>query len=552
MTQSLYRRHRSPTFAALIGQEHVTTTLRNQVIGKTVAHGYLFTGIRGTGKTSAARILARAVNCLAVKDGEPCNTCESCTAILEGRAMDVIEIDAASNRGIDEMRSLRERVHFLPAMLTTKVYIIDEAHMLTTEAWNAFLKTLEEPPDHVVFVLATTEPQRVPETVRSRVQRFDFRRLSLEELGSHVKSIAKAEGRDLDGDAADVIARAAHGSARDALSLLEYVVAFVPEVDGHVTAEAVRAALGLADPARIGALVDRLAAQDAAGLFAALDELFDLGVDPRQIVRQVGELVKTCARTALIARGESVDGVDTAALPASSWVELLDAVLKREATLRHASDPRSEVEFLFLAALVTLDSRNGSGEAVPLAAAPAPPAAPAAQHVVKNTAAPHPEPAEPVVDTHQAAVVEQRVSTPSPSTGIPQGNELWKQAVERVQRVDAMLAGIMRDCQVEDMSQGTLRIRPSYAFHHARLTVPEKRNALLATLSALNPEVTDIEIVFDADAGKGSASTAPTADEVARQVTDLFPGSQITKSRLRDPSFESSNRSADTSPSPAE
>ncbi|MGC8460845.1 MAG: DNA polymerase III subunit gamma/tau [Candidatus Dormibacteria bacterium] len=548
MTQSLYRRHRSPTFAALIGQDHVTTTLRNQVIGGAVSHGYLFTGIRGTGKTSAARILARAVNCLDPHEGEPCNTCESCTAILEGRSMDVIEIDAASNRGIDEMRSLRERVHFLPAMLRTKVYIIDEAHMLTTEAWNAFLKTLEEPPDHVVFVLATTEPQRVPETVRSRVQRFDFRRLSLSELTAHVEHIGKEEGRILETEAADVIARAAHGSARDALSLLEYVVAFVPEVDGHVTSEAVRAALGLADPARIAALVEYLATQDAHGLFSALDDLFDLGVDPRQIVRQVGELVMACARASLLPKGGEVQGVDPARLPASAWVEILDTVLKHEGTLRYAPDPRSEVEFLFLTALV---SRN-SQETVP-GTLPAPSRS-ADTPMVKLPDSPSATAgSSTAVEKPRDSLETEPDKEPGPqAAGATLGKDLWKQAVERVQRMDAMLAGIMRDCTIDGFSQGTLTIRPSYAFHYQRLNVPEKRNALLAVLSEMNPDVTTIEIVFNADEAKGPTSSAPLADEVARQVTDLFPGSQITKSRLRDPSLESSNQSADRSPSPAE
>ncbi len=175
---ALYRRYRSARFADLVGQDVIATTLRNEVRAGSLAHAYLFTGIRGTGKTSTARILARAVNCLAPRDGEPCNECSACKEILDGSSVDVLEIDAASNRGIDEMRDLREKVKYLPASLRRKVYIIDEAHMLTTEAWNAFLKTLEEPPAHVLFVLATTEPHKVPETVRSRVQRFDFRRVA--------------------------------------------------------------------------------------------------------------------------------------------------------------------------------------------------------------------------------------------------------------------------------------------------------------------------------------------------------------------------------------
>src|ERR1700680_519703 len=188
---ALYRRYRSLRFADLIGQDVIATTLRNEVRAGTLAHAYLFTGIRGTGKTSTARILARAVNCLDLQDGEPCNRCSACLEITDGSSVDVLEIDAASNRGIDEMRDLREKVKYLPASLRRKVYIIDEAHMLTTEAWNAFLKTLEEPPAHVLFVLATTEPHKVPETVRSRVRRFDFRRVLTTDIAAHLTSVAE-------------------------------------------------------------------------------------------------------------------------------------------------------------------------------------------------------------------------------------------------------------------------------------------------------------------------------------------------------------------------
>ena len=174
---ALYRTYRSARLDELIGQEHIVRTLGNELRAGSLAHAYLFAGIRGTGKTSAARIIARAVNCAAPVGGEPCNACAACLEILDGSAVDVLEIDAASNRGIDEMRDLRDKVRYLPARLRTKVYIIDEAHMLTSEAWNAFLKTLEEPPPHVLFILCTTEPHKVPETVRSRVQRFDFRRV---------------------------------------------------------------------------------------------------------------------------------------------------------------------------------------------------------------------------------------------------------------------------------------------------------------------------------------------------------------------------------------
>src|SRR6202011_2658103 len=198
MTIALYRRYRPDRFADLIGQEVVARTLLNEVRAGGVAHAYLFAGVRGTGKTSTARILARAVNCLAPEDGEPCNRCAACVEIASGASVDVLEIDAASNRGIDEMRDLRDKVKYLPASLRRKVYIIDEAHMLTTEAWNAFLKTLEEPPDHVLFVLATTEPHKVPDTVRSRVQRFDFRRVGTVDLERHLLDVIEREHAEVE------------------------------------------------------------------------------------------------------------------------------------------------------------------------------------------------------------------------------------------------------------------------------------------------------------------------------------------------------------------
>src|SRR5437588_3172070 len=214
--QTLYLKYRSQTFGDLVGQDAIAQTLKNAVEQGRVAHAYLFSGIRGTGKPSPARILARAVTCLQPADGEPCNRCAACVEVLGTGAVDVLEIDAASNRGIDEMRDLRDKVKFLPASLHRKVYIIDEAHMLTTEAWNAFLKTLEEPPPHVLFVLATTEPHKVPDTVRSRVQRFDFRRVERADVAAHLAHILELEGAEADPAALDLLARAGQGSVRDA------------------------------------------------------------------------------------------------------------------------------------------------------------------------------------------------------------------------------------------------------------------------------------------------------------------------------------------------
>ncbi|HLF41574.1 MAG TPA: DNA polymerase III subunit gamma/tau, partial [Acidimicrobiia bacterium] len=229
--QSLYRKHRPQTFGELVGQEQVSTALRNAVREGRVGHAYLFSGPRGTGKTTTARVLAKALNCEQRQgqdpgDGEPCNACVSCTEITSGTSMDVVELDAASNRGVNEMRSLLERVAYRSAGGNWKVYIVDEVHMLTKEASATLLKTLEEPPGHVIFVLATTDPQMVLPTIRSRTQHFEFGLLSVDQLAGHLVEIARREGVESDAETVSLLARRAGGSARDALSLLDQALAY--------------------------------------------------------------------------------------------------------------------------------------------------------------------------------------------------------------------------------------------------------------------------------------------------------------------------------------
>lgn len=283
--QALYRRWRSQTFEEVVGQEHVTLTLRNALREGRMSHAYLFTGPRGTGKTSTARILAKAINCLEEDlKARPCNRCRICQAITEGRLLDLIEIDAASNRGIDEIRDLREKIGFRPNEARFKVYIIDEVHMLTKEAFNALLKTLEEPPEHVVFVLATTEPDRVPETVRSRCQRFDFRRIPTHEIVEHLSSILQAEGGRAEAEALTAIARRATGSMRDAVSLLDQLLSYGDDV---LTLARVENILGLVNAGTIGRLVDHMADHDTAAGLALIGQLVSEGVELGELVDQI-------------------------------------------------------------------------------------------------------------------------------------------------------------------------------------------------------------------------------------------------------------------------
>ncbi len=283
---ALYRRYRPQTFAQVVGQEPVTRTLRNAIAAGQVAHAYLLSGTRGTGKTSIARLIAKAVNCQKAKDAEPCDACTSCVAIREGRFLDLIEIDAASNRGIDEMRDLREKVRFAPSDGQYKVYVIDEAHQLTPEAFNALLKTLEEPPAHVIFVLATTEPQRIPATIVSRTQRFDLRRITHKGTLQQLGEIAAAEGWTVDQGALDAISRHAQGSLRDAEGILDQVASFT---GGKVTLQDVGDLLGLSDWEETSRLFDALAANDGAAGVRLVGDLVDNGLDLRSFVRRAME-----------------------------------------------------------------------------------------------------------------------------------------------------------------------------------------------------------------------------------------------------------------------
>jgi DNA polymerase III subunit gamma/tau len=303
--QALYRKWRSQTFEQVVGQEHITLTLRNALREGRLSHAYLFTGPRGTGKTSTARILAKAINCLAEDPAaRPCNQCTVCIGITEGRQLDLIEIDAASNRGIDEIRDLREKIGFRPSEARYKVYIIDEVHMLTKEAFNALLKTLEEPPAHAVFVLATTEPDRVPETVRSRCQRFDFRRVPVRLVAEHLAEITQAEGAQVAPEALQAIARRSTGCMRDAISLLDQLLSYGDEVVGLARVESV---LGLVDAQTIAQLVDAMIGHDAASGLTLINKLVANGIELGELVDQILAYLRAVLFAQLVRAADALD-----------------------------------------------------------------------------------------------------------------------------------------------------------------------------------------------------------------------------------------------------
>ncbi len=286
---ALYRKFRPITFSELVGQEHITRTLRNQIMADRVGHAYLFNGGRGTGKTSSAKILARAINCLNPKDGEPCNECEICKGALNGSLTDIVEMDAASNNSVEDIRSIREEVNFLPTKAKYRVYIIDEVHMLSPGAFNALLKTLEEPPEHVKFILATTEPQKLPATILSRCQRFDFKRISNEDIIKRLEIVCKESNIEISEGALKIIAVLAEGAMRDALSILERCV---QDGENKIDEDKIKDLVGIPKITYVHSIVDAIVEYDIDKAIASMDEILNQGKDLSNFLWEIIKYVK--------------------------------------------------------------------------------------------------------------------------------------------------------------------------------------------------------------------------------------------------------------------
>ncbi len=456
MYQALYRKWRPQTFDEVIGQQHITETLKSQVRNNRLSHAYLFIGTRGTGKTTCARILARAVNCEQPENGNPCGKCPSCRGILDGSIMDVVELDAASNNGVDNVRALREEAVFSPSAVKKRVYIVDEVHMLSTPAFNALLKILEEPPEHLMFILATTELQKVPATILSRCQRHSFRRLEAGIISRYLLDVAGREQLELEPEAADLIARLSDGGVRDALSLLDQCA-----IQSKIDVEAVYACVGLAGKRQISELLDAILKHDSAKALQLFHGMWMDGKDPASVLKELSGLL----RDVLLLRVAPKAGLNLISgsfderslqyfvkrMTAETAVAALESIQSVLSTLRDVNNPRTAAELCLVSlccdaagdSMASLRARLSRLEEQVERGLPAAPAPPRVSPAPEEELGPEPEepgfPEEPAFSpeprpepkpSEQIAPAEgesaPEPAAPDPVPSAPGGEELWE------------------------------------------------------------------------------------------------------------------------------
>lgn len=486
--QALYRKWRPQSFDEVVGQEHVVRTLRNALISGRIHHAYLFAGPRGTGKTTTARLLAKAVNCLASEEEQrPCNECTICRAINESRLLDLIEIDAASNTGVDDVRDLRERVGFRPNEARYKVYVIDEVHMLSNAAFNALLKTLEEPPEHAIFVLATTEPHKIPATVVSRCQRFEFRRIPASKIIERLEWMARRENIQIERQALTLIARHATGSMRDAESLLDQLASYN---DGCITVEEMQAALGTGTDETIVEIADALAHHDASRGLSAINSAVDKGTAPRQLARQIVEHL----RTLLLLRLES--GI----LPPYILDEQRPKLEERASNFSRGA--LTQAVRLFNQA--SSEAQRGWQPQLPLEMAfieailssePEPPRqATAASATARVAPKAKTEAGGPEVESKSTARKEKvretepvysETSSLEGSLNLDVLRRNWSNVMDALRPLDLSLEALVRSCQPVDIENDVVVLGFSHQFHRRMVEEDQKRRIVEDVLSEL-------------------------------------------------------------------
>jgi len=543
---ALYRKYRPQTFDELVGQPHVARALRNAVREGRIAHAYLFCGPRGTGKTTTARLLAKAVNCDNGPTPEPDGTCDSCRRIAQGSALDVIEIDAASKTSVDDIRDLRERVQTAPAAARYKVYIVDEVHMLSTSAFNAFLKTLEEPPRYVIFVLCTTEPHKLPATVLSRCQRYDFRRLSVADLTALVKRVSHEETIAVDAPAVLALVRAASGSARDVLSLMEQAISYA---GNEITAADIQAIVGGVDAELLADFADAVADRNVDEAFHLVAGAVDEGKDMRQLAAElVGHfrdllLLRVCRRgdeLVLMPEGTAERmKAQAARMDERSLTRAAEVLSEAERELRRSEQQRLTLE-LAMVRLASPEQEAAAAVEVTQSAKQAPPRAkqparsvPAREAAEKAAPAVPAKPVRGKAGAGRRAEVEHEGATAAPSAETAQPSEVslemlqerWPALLEklRAQRHSTVAAFLAEGVPVE-LNGNRLVVGFNHEFHWDKMKSPERQKIVADLIVAETGASLVIEYrLLEADKGAPGAGK----DGNIRNIMSIFPGSEI-------------------------
>ncbi len=554
---ALYRKYRSQTFEEVLGQEHVTETLQAGIREGRIGHAYLFSGSRGTGKTSTARILAKALNCEKGPTPDPCNTCDACISITEGHSLDVIEIDAASHGGVDDVRELRENAMLAPAIARRKIYIVDEAHMVSTQGWNAFLKTVEEPPEHVIFVFATTEPHKVLPTIVSRCQRFDFRRVSSQTIADHLARVSKEEGIDADEGALQLIARAAEGGVRDALSTLDQLSAA-----GSVTLADTARLLGASSIDSLFELCEAIADADTGSAIRQIARLVDGGQDLRTFARNTLEHLRGLLITKQVSDpGDLIDANEETRARLSAQadrfgggklVHVIKLLVDALAAMRDQTSPRLALELAIVRATMPETDESASAAvarierlerivgvtgAAPAATSEATPPSPA-------TTAPEARPATPAKaapKTPSKAAAKAAPEEPAAPAPVRVAGDLdieklrgsWAIVLEEVRKAKKTLHALLADATIGSLEADVLTLELRFPIHAKMVTEPGHAAIIAKAVNqvfGVSPRIAAIvkEAVVAADEpdeideARGSEPAADPLDVVRQGFGDVI------------------------------